>query len=158
MLSIKNKLSTFYTLSLRQKCWFLILLPYSGVLRFCFLFFPFHLLSSILGKQCSNIQCSSVINDNRLQYVYEISQIIRLIERYSPWQSKCLIQALLVATLCRYYRIPYVIFLGVLKQSNSNEPIKAHAWSLVGNKIVSGAKGHKKFTVINTYISPLISH
>jgi len=158
MLAIKNKFSTFYTLSSRQKCWVLILLPYSGMLRFWLLFFPFQLLSITLGKQCSNLQLCSVINDNQLQCVDEIGQIIRLIERYSPWQSKCLIQVCLVAFLCRYYQIPYVIYLGVLKQDNINEPLKAHAWSLAGDKIVTGAKGHKAFTVINTYISPLINH
>jgi hypothetical protein len=99
-----------------------------------------------------------VINDNQLQYVHEIGQITRLIERYSPWQSKCLIQVSLAALLCRYYQIPYVIYLGVLRQDNANEPLKAHAWSLIGDKIVTGAKGHKKFTIINTYISPLINH
>ncbi|ABM04377.1 conserved hypothetical protein [Psychromonas ingrahamii 37] len=158
MFSIKNKFSTFCTLSSRQKCWFLILLLYSGLLRFCLLFLPFHLLSSILGKQFSNLQCCSVIKDNQLHYLPEIGQITRLVERYSPWESKCLIQAMLAASLYRYYQIPYVIYLGVLKQNDSKELLKAHAWSLVGDKIITGAKGHKKFTIINTYISPLINH
>ncbi len=46
-------------------------------------------------------------------------------------------------------RFSSTIYLGVLK--DDQEGMKAHAWIRYGEQILTGAQGHRQFTVVATF-------
>jgi len=91
---------------------------------------------------------------------WRIGRISELVSKYTPWESKCLVQVLMVRALLAYYHIPYVMHLGVTKamaQESGEEGdsiMKAHAWLSVGAWVVSGGDGHRAFTIVATFVQP----
>jgi len=69
----------------------------------------------------------------------------------TPWQSACLIQALVAQNMLRRRGIPGVIFLGVKKDQNDTDQIDSHAWLKCGETIITGLKGIDEFTVISRF-------
>ena len=47
--------------------------------------------------------------------------------------------------------IPGVFYLGVMKDEEGTEKMKAHAWSKCGENILTGGEGHEKFTVLSVF-------
>jgi hypothetical protein len=47
--------------------------------------------------------------------------------------------------------IPGVFYLGAMKDEESKEKMKAHAWSQCGDTIITGGGGHEKFTVLSVF-------
>ena len=67
-----------------------------------------------------------------------------------PWESACYTQALTAKILLDWYQIESTTYLGVWKDEAANT-IKGHAWVKVGNLIITGRKGHKKYKVLTWY-------
>ena len=145
-----------WRLPLREKVWFLLFFPYSGIIRASILMLPFQGLSRSYGQHYHNQQLSSLVTVQQLQQAWRIGKMAELAARYTPWQSKCLVQALMVRTLLGFYRIPYVLHLGATMTGDDQEPMKAHAWVKVGRWVVSGGEGHRAFAIVGTYLTPNI--
>ncbi len=81
-----------------------------------------------------------------------IGGYINVLERYMPWRHRCLPSAVAGALLYRRYRIASKIVLGVSsRQDVSKSKIHAHAWLVVGSRIITGlagARSHKPVAVI----------
>jgi hypothetical protein len=45
-------------------------------------------------------------------------------------------------------RIAATLYLGVAKDENKAEKLAAHAWLRCGDVILTGAHGHRQFTVV----------
>ena len=74
--------------------------------------------------------------------------------RFTPWQSRCLIQVLAAQRLLAKRKIPGQFHLGVQRDSGSIvDPtgFSAHAWLQCGDVIVTGAAGHERFTVVSSF-------
>ncbi|MEG0711156.1 MAG: lasso peptide biosynthesis B2 protein, partial [Niameybacter sp.] len=54
----------------------------------------------------------------------------------TPWESKCLVQAMVAQYLLKRRRIATTLYLGVAKGSEGE--LKAHAWLRCGQMIVTG--------------------
>jgi hypothetical protein len=68
--------------------------------------------------------------------VKDISYAIRVLSKYTPWENVCRHQAYQAMLLCRFYRIPYQIFVGFKK--NNEGKIEGHAWTTVNGEIITG--------------------
>jgi len=44
-----------------------------------------------------------------------------------------------------------VFYLGVMKDANAKEKMKAHAWTEAGEKILTGETGHEAYSVISVH-------
>lgn len=129
----------------------------SAPIRAGLLLLPFRKMVPLLGQHQSNIQLTSVVSEAQRQRAWRIGRITELAAGYTPWESKCLVQACAASILLRYYRIPYVMHLGVTRggeNADAGNALKAHAWLSVGPWIVTGGDGHRAFTIVSTFVSP----
>ena len=102
---------------------------------------------------------------------YRAGRLIQNICDKLPWEATCLVQSMVFVVYARYYRLPYVLCLGMAKKDDKStspisEPEKkiqivgvdqgessasdwlAHAWTLVGPVAVTGGGDLKKFRVL----------
>jgi hypothetical protein len=147
-------LRTFLGLPLREKIWFVLLFPLSGILRLIILVIPFRYCAWGLGDRLGNCQLRLLASHREREIAWRVGRIIRQVERFAPWEVKCLSQALLARMMCGIYGVPYVLHLGVRRNEEEAGPLKAHAWLAVGPWIVVGGEGHRTFTVVSTYVKP----
>jgi hypothetical protein len=83
-----------------------------------------------------------------------IGRAIRTAARRTPWESKCLAQALAAALMLRWRQIPFVLTLGVAKTIEPNPGIDAHAWLFSGDILLTGA-GYERYSVIAQFTSAM---
>lgn len=148
-----NKLTLIWKLSFTEKLWLIPLFVYSGFVRVAILLVPFRLLAKFFGTHNQNLRLSTVVLESQKKKAVQIGYIIQLVSRNTPWQSKCLVQAIMARTLLGLYAIPYVFYLGV-KTNKQSPTIRAHAWINVGSNVVVGVKGYKQFTIVGSFVSP----
>ncbi|QIV95585.1 transglutaminase superfamily protein [Allofrancisella inopinata] len=139
---ILRKLLTAFKMPLKRKIWFIILYPISGVARFASLTLSLKKIFWYLGYMYENKELCIPANEQQIIIAYKISKTATLVSKYVPWESKCLIEAIMVKTLLKYYKIPYVIHIGIKKYNQEEKPFLAHAWVKVGDKVVIGGDGH----------------
>lgn len=80
----------------------------------------------------------------------EIAKAIRAAANNTPWESACLIQALTAQRMLRRRGIPGVFYLGVMREKDTQEKMKAHAWSKCGDLVLTG-EGYEGFTVLSSF-------
>lgn len=157
-----RKIRTAASLPPRDKAWFAMLYPMSGLVRAALLLLPFRRLARFLGVPHGNIQLTPLATPDQVRLAARIGAACALVARYTPWQSLCLVQAVMAKTLLDHYRIPYALYLGVSKPgaragTQGEVPgLKAHAWVAVGPRVIAGRDGHRAFTVVSTFVSPAI--
>jgi len=69
---------------------------------------------------------------------------------YTPWESACLAQSLTAQKMLRKRGIPGVFYLGAMKDEESKEKMKAHAWSQCGDTIITGGDSNE-FTILSVF-------
>jgi len=153
-LKILRKIRTAFCLPLTEKLWILLLYPFSGLVRAAILLLPFKYLSRYLGQHHQNHELSPLVSESQRLLAWRIGRITELVARYTPWESKCLVQAIMAKTLLNFYHIPYVIHLGAKMTKDPKEPMKAHAWVKVGAWIITGREGHRAFGIVSSFVTP----
>lgn len=86
-----------------------------------------------------------------------LGRLVASVSRRTPWDSLCLVQALVASRLLRKAGIPATVYLGVAraKQQGKDDPLKAHAWVIAGDTVVTGGPHHGAYTAVGAYhISP----
>lgn len=65
-----------------------------------------------------------------------VAWAVNTISKYTPWQCKCLVQAIAAQRMLKKRKIYSTLYLGVNK--NSGNEMKAHAWLRCGHVFVTG--------------------
>ncbi len=78
-----------------------------------------------------------------------IQSAIRAAVARIPVPTTCLGQGLAAMTMLARRGVPATLYLGVARPDDRATGIAAHAWVAAGTAIVSGAKGHERFTVVD---------
>ena len=97
---------------------------------------------------------SLALNSEQLGQAADIGKLVASAARYTPWQSLCLVQVLVVQRLLAKHDIPGQFYLGVRKGGeNRAEPgaLSAHAWLQCDGEVVNGRAGHEQFTVVSIF-------
>jgi hypothetical protein len=94
---------------------------------------------------------SHLLVAEQLRQAEQIGRLVRLAARHTPWQSKCLVQAVAARTLLCCRRIPSTVYLGVAKSPLHG--MQAHAWVTAGSVHVTGNDGSRNFTTIAAFTS-----
>jgi len=81
--------------------------------------------------------------------VREISQAVRAMSRYTPWQSRCLVQAIAAQRMLARRRIASTLYLGTAKDRHGR--MIAHAWLRSGPCYVTGAEERRWFTTVAVF-------
>jgi hypothetical protein len=82
--------------------------------------------------------------------IISIRFVIKVLEKYTPWEFKCRHQAWIARVLLKKYLIPYSVYVGFKK--NHQGQIEGHAWTIAQNIMVSGFCDTNEYTVQAKYI------
>jgi len=120
-----------------------------GIARLLVLTVPFRWLAISLGKPTAESGNRSVPAD--LARARLIGQAVRSAANSTPWESVCLPQAVAAQWMLKRRRIAATLYLGVAKDEGKPEKLSAHAWLRCGDLILTGAAGHRQFTVVASF-------
>jgi len=112
---------------------------YSAAARFRVYFFADKKLRNYLGKQGGET-CFETPDDGQSREIKVISQRVARVAVRAPWESKCLVQAMVAQRLLRDSGIGSTLYLGVSRDKNDNRMV-AHAWVRSGPFFVCGGNG-----------------
>lgn len=135
---------------LEEKVWFAPAFLLLGLARAALLTVPFRRIAPLLGH---NMQGAVVplAGEREVARALHIGHAVRTAARYTPWQSKCLAQAMAARVLLGVSDVPYGLYLGVQRSGDSG--VVAHAWVCSGPAAVTGGRGFGQFTVVGTFVS-----
>ncbi|WP_054743244.1 lasso peptide biosynthesis B2 protein [Cellulosilyticum ruminicola] len=115
----------------------------SGIARFLMLAVPLKKFQPCIGVPNEESPYESVSSED-LKIIKRVHYYSLLACRYTPWESKCLVRALVVSWLLRYYKIPTTLYFGVAK----GKSLLAHAWLRCGTYIITGGDVQKDFVEV----------
>lgn len=108
---------------------------------------PFHKYKSHLGKM--QVESATNYEDNKA-YIDHVKTIVLRVCRHTPWESKCLVQAVTCKKILADKGINSNLYLGV-QPKHENKEMKAHAWLVIGDKVITGGPNHTQFKVVNFF-------
>lgn len=113
----------------------------------------FRRLQPILGTFVGVSPWVPVVSSDAENRARQIGAVVRLVSRYTPWESNCFPQAIVSRLLLSLYKIDYCLFFGVCR-GRGEDPFDAHAWIAVGPVRVIGGWSFHKYTVVGVVVSP----
>lgn len=129
-----RKLKLFLKLGIHNQLLFARTFVLSGFFRFLMVYAPFKYLKKYMGV--AKTESAKKVPDMYYEEARRIQRIVLLVCNYTPWQSKCLVRALLVQYFLKRKGIATTIYLGVNKDDMNQ--MAAHAWIRCGEMIVTG--------------------
>ncbi len=142
------KIRTFLEITFKQFIFINICLL--AMAKMAQLLLSYKRLRPYLGKNYQMLITSTLLSAKHLQQAILIQRAIKSAVRYTPWKSTCLNQAMVASFWCRYYKIPYVFFIGLNKNSKPSQK-DAHAWLMAGPIAITGGYSLNTHQVISTY-------
>ena len=151
--SPQKKLAQFSALTFAQKkiivgAWFML-----AWFRAAILSTSFKRLASQLQHH-RKVPRAQNLSASQLEKAANIGRLVAIAARHTPWQSRCLVQVLVVQRLLARCNIPGQFYLGVRKGSEGDQNpggLSAHAWLQCGDVIVNGARGCEAFAIVSTF-------
>jgi len=144
-----SKFKKFSALSSEEKKLFLEAYATLGLMRTAILTLSFKRLTRSL-EHTARKEDISPLNDKEIDAAIKVGQAITRAAAYTPWESACLVQSLTAQKMLQKRGIPGVFYLGVMKDDDSKDKMKAHAWSQCGDKIITGGDS-KEFTLLSVF-------
>ena len=117
---------------------------YTGCARAFILFVPFNKLRKRMGKVKE--ESPEEVDINTYMEARNVSEIVSIVSRHTPWESKCLVQALTAQKLLKEKEISTTLYLGVKKDRDNN--MLAHAWLRCGEYYVTGGANKDGYAVV----------
>lgn len=117
-----------------------------ALVRFALLTMPFRYIATGLGDHMAK---SPEEDPGKKEYIGRISWAIEVLSSRTPWESKCLVQAITAKILLRRQLLPNTLYLGVAK--DGSDKMVAHAWTRTGGRIVTGGNRLEAYTVVATF-------
>ncbi|UPT77278.1 lasso peptide biosynthesis B2 protein [Sulfurovum sp. XGS-02] len=145
-----RRIQQFIKLTSEEKKLFLEAYMILGIMRAAILTISFKRLTRSLEHFPNDVKVIS-LDDKEMQTATLVGHAVTRAAAHTPWESACLVQSLAAQKMLQKRAIPGFFYLGVAKDKNVEETMKAHAWSQCGDVILTGAKGHEEFTVISTF-------
>lgn len=147
-----GRLRKFIKLSYKDKLLVAYIFILCGIVRLTILIVPFSIIRRHLGKY--NIQSDKeVIEKENYQLAHKVQRLVTATARYTPWQSKCLVQAIVAQHLLKKYHLGTTIYFGIAKDESGK--ILAHAWLRYGSMVVTGGGAVEYFKMVACYCNEL---
>lgn len=115
-----------------------------GMARLVILILPFRWVEPYLGKRMA--ESTLDIPPDKPMQLRQVAWVVNKVSRYTPWQSKCLVQAIAAKRMLQSRKIVSTLYLGVTK--NKSTALEAHAWLRSGTVYVTGGQDRQDFTVV----------
>jgi hypothetical protein len=119
-----------------------------GVSRLALLLLPFKRIAPHLGKQGED---AYAIDAGQTVTAKGVGWAVRSASMHTPWQSKCLAQAMTAKHMLRQRKIRNTLYLGLAKDETGK--MIAHAWIFCGSLPLTGAMDTPRYTVVSTFSS-----
>lgn len=136
----------FFSLSWQDRWLFIEAFCLTGIVRLAILLIPFRRLSMVLGKHMRESPIKEDVVE--AEVARRIGWGVETVSRYTPWESKCLVQAIVGKIMLRQYEIANTLYLGVRRDAGS---LVAHAWLRCGATIITGGQGWERFTMVGKF-------
>jgi Transglutaminase-like superfamily len=133
---------TFKEYLLLIEAWFFLALA-----RAILIVMPFKRIAPLLGKM-NNIELSSQSREYTT-ILHHIKVGILRASRFSPWRTKCFEQAIAGKAMLRMRHISSLLYLGAYKDPVNQ--LKAHAWLIAGDIVVTGGPNIEQYTVVSWF-------
>jgi len=117
-----------------------------GLTRFFLILCPFRYVAARLSAGMAESPAGEAKDPD---YVRRVVWTIGIVSKNTPWESKCLVQAIVGKMLLRRRHIHNILFLGVAK--DTEHKMIAHAWLQTGDSIVIGGHEKNKFTTVAVF-------
>lgn len=144
LLVLARKVKTFICMNNKEKFCIIQTFFYTGFYRAFILFIPFNKLRKRMGSHKQ--ESSDKVDNDTYRIARRISSRVLFISAKTPWESKCLVQALTAQKLLKRKGISTTIYLGVKKDRNNN--MLAHAWIRCGSYYVTGGDSREGYAVV----------
>lgn len=149
LISLKNTAAKWRRRNRTERLLLLEAFVLLGAARIGVLILPFRWIAKSLGRHMK--EDPSPVTAADLQTARMIGAAVRSAAGNTPWESVCLPQAVAAKWMLKRRRIPGTVYLGVMKDESRPEKLAAHAWIRTGSAILTGAKGHRRYTVVSTF-------
>ncbi len=144
-----RKLKTFATLDNGKRFRFVQAFIFTGFYRAFILFMPFNKLKTKMGKLKTESPKEVDIEAHRK--AREVRWAVLEAARHTPWESKCLVQALAASKMMKLRGVSTTIYLGVRK--NHKDEMLAHAWVRCGSFYITGGEIRNEYAVVAKFAS-----
>ena len=144
-----RKTKTFIKIDNGDKSMFFEAFILCGIYRLAILIIPFNKLKRCFGMY--NSESPENIETEFYKTIKKIDWAVEQVSMYTPWQSKCLVQALTAQRMLKRRKIHSTLYLGVAREGQSK--INAHAWLRSGRCLVTGGIGYDSFTQVAKFAS-----
>ena len=124
---------------------------YAAVARFRIYFFPGSKLYRYLGERGTESPVEEIEALEERRNIRYVAERVAGVARRVPWESKCLVQAMVAQRLLRGYDMKSTLYLGVGRDEDENGKMIAHAWVRCGIYNVCGGTG-EKYAIVATFV------
>lgn len=118
-----------------------------GLARLAILVIPFRAIAPRLGKMGGSTPENAGLQSQKI--ARQVSWAVRAASRHTPWQSRCLAQAIAAKMMLNRRGLASTLYLGLKKAGEKD--LDAHAWLRHGDIILTGGESMDRFTVISTF-------
>lgn len=146
---LARKLKTFATMGNGKRFRFVQAFILTGFYRAFILFMPFNKLKKRMGKL--KIESSKDVDIEAYRKAKEVRWAVLEAARHTPWESKCLVQALTAAKMMKLRGVSTTVYLGVRK--NEKNEMLAHAWVRCGTFYITGGEIRQGYAVVAKFAS-----
>ena len=122
-----RKIKTFFKIDFKSKIMFVKAFILCGFYRFIILNVSFSKVKKLLGEKGKESEFEIDIDNYKI--VKEVGFIVKLASSHTPWESKCLVQAMTAQKILNDKGIKTTLYLGVAKERNN---MVAHSWLRYG--------------------------
>lgn len=121
-----------------------------GLSRAAVVFLPFEKIIGFVGLKSRVYPATALVTSWQREMARQIGLAILTAAKYAPWRANCLPQAICAAILLRIYKVPYVLFLGLLREEESGK-VLAHAWTCAGDITVTGGGDPRAYVIVGCF-------
>lgn len=150
---IRRKWQSWWRMPGMERFWFFMAYPLLGLARLALLTVPFRWIAPALGRNHRTAAFVPLATPDQMRQALAMGRGIRTAARYTPWESKCLAQAMVARGLLGLNRLPYGLYLGLRNEEHKLDSMSAHAWVCSGPVAVTGGHSFGQFTVVGTFAS-----
>lgn len=147
-----KKVKSFLKLPIKQQWLFLNSFFLCGFARLAIKSLSYKTIARYFGQYTGKTIAIPILNLKQISQAIAIQKAIKKASQFTPWNSNCLTQAIVAKFWCRYYRIPYALYIGITK---NNDVVSSHAWVVAGPIAITGGEAcFETYQVMLSYALP----
>ncbi len=128
----------------RQKFHVIAVVLLAAWARFCILFVPYKWYRNVLGQRSDPADVCPLASPEQIMMAKRCGQFIERICDKLPWEAKCLVQAMVFSVYARFYKIPYVLQVGMAKANRQASETAVPSAVISAGQAIAGSKADQE--------------